>query len=239
MGFVAPATGSGRRLLPASLDRTCAPSPELREPIWDGGRIVFAIEDRGSIHVYAVSPDDGDPQLLVGEEHNLHGYDAAADRVAYSASTATTLAELHVDGNRLTEVGSAFASGRELVEPERFTAVSEDGSEVDAWMVLPAGFANGTRYPLLLSIHGGPFAQYSTGFFDEFQIAAGAGYAVVYANPRGSSGYSEEWGRAIRSTDGGLGWGTVDYADLMAVTDEALRQFDFVDPERLGVLGGA
>ena len=239
IAVVDAANGSGRRVLTQSLDRTCDPYPELREPIWDGGRIVFAIEDRGSIHLYAVSPGRGDPELLVGEEQNLHGYDAAAGRVAYSGSTATALAELHVDGTRLSEVGSAFAAGRELVGPERFTAVSEDGSEVDAWVVRPAGFEEGVRYPLLLSIHGGPFAQYSTGFFDEFQIAAAGGYAVVYSNPRGSSGYSEAWGRAIRGADGGPGWGSVDYADLMAVTDEALRRFDFVDPERLGVLGGS
>ena len=54
----------------------------------------------------------------------------------------------------------------------------------------PAGFEEGKRYPVLLSIHGGPFTQYWTGFFDEFQVYAGGGYAVLFANPRGSSGYS-------------------------------------------------
>ena len=93
---------------------------------------------------------------------------------------------------------------------------------------------------MLLNIHGGPFTQYGNHFFDEFQVYAGAGYAVVYSNPRGSSGYSEEWGRAIRGpSDGGPGWGTVDYEDVMAVMDEALRRFDFLDPERTGVLGGS
>jgi dipeptidyl aminopeptidase/acylaminoacyl peptidase len=239
LAVVDAATGAGRRILTGSLDRTCDPYPELREPIWDGSRIVFSIEDRGSIHLYAVSPG-GDPELLVGEEQNLHGYDAAAGRVAFSASTATTLAELHVDGSRLTDVGAAFTAGRELGTPERFTAVAPDGAEVDAWIIRPAGREPGRRCPLLLNIHGGPFTQYSTGFFDEFQVYAGGGYAVLYANPRGSSGYSEEWGRAIRGPgEAGPGWGSVDYADLMAVTDEALRRFDFVDPDRLGVMGGS
>ena len=76
--------------------------------------------------------------------------------------------------------------------------------------------------------------------FDEFQSYARAGYVVVYSNPRGSSGYSEEWGRAIRGpVDGGLGWGSRDYDDLMAVVDTALQQFDFIDPDRLGVMGGS
>ena len=141
---------------------------------------------------------------------------------------------------QVTEVGRAFTEGRELVTPERFTAVSADGSEVDAWIARPAGFEEGKRYPVLLNIHGGPFTQYGNGFFDETQVYAGGGYAVVYSNPRGSSGYSEEWGRAIMGPgELGPGWGTVDYQDLMAVADEALKRFDFCDPDRMGVLGGS
>ena len=235
------ATGADRRVLTASLDRTCDPYPELRDPIWVDGRIVFAIEDRGSIHLYAVSPEGGDPELLLGEEQSLSGYDAVGGRLAYAASKAPALPELYVDGRRLTDLGAGFAAGRELVTPERFTAISADGSEVEAWLVRPAGWEEGTQYPMLLNIHGGPFTQYSVGFFDEFQVWAGGGYAVVYANPRGSSGYSEEWGRAIRGPgeELGPGWGTVDYEDVMAVTDEAVRRFSFVDKDRLGVLGGS
>ena len=107
----------------------------------------------------------------------------------------------------------------------------------------PAGAEPGHRYPTLLHIHGGPFTQYGNRLFDEFQLAAGAGFAVLYANPRGSSGYSEAWGRAIlwpeRTDDPGSGWGGVDYDDLMAVVDEACRRFDFIDADRVGVLGGS
>jgi dipeptidyl aminopeptidase/acylaminoacyl peptidase len=94
---------------------------------------------------------------------------------------------------------------------------------------------------VLFTIHGGPFAQYETGFFDEVQVYARAGYCVLYSNPRGGSGYSEEWGRAIRGPgDGaGPGWGTVDYEDVMGVVDSALERFPFLDADRLGVLGGS
>ena len=73
------------------------------------------------------------------------------------------------------------------------------------------------------------------------QVYSGAGYAVLYSNPRGGSGYSEAWGRAIRGPldGGGSGWGGVDYEDLMGVVDTALEKFDFIDPDRLGVLGGS
>src|SRR5439155_22573889 len=127
--------------------------------------------------------------------------------------------------------------------PERFVATSTDRTEVEAWVMQPVGLEAGARYPTLVNIHGGPFTQYGNRFFDEFQLQAGAGYAVVYCNPRGSSGYSEAWGRAIRwpecAEDPGGGWGTVDYDDIMAVVDEAVRRFDFVDGDRLGVLGGS
>jgi dipeptidyl aminopeptidase/acylaminoacyl peptidase len=234
--------GSNRRILTSSLDRTCDPYPELREPIWDGDSVVFSVEDRGDLHVYrAASDGGGEPERLVDGELVVNGYDAAAGRVAYTASTAPGLAELFVDGRQLTDVGAAFAGGRTLVAPERFTATSPDGSEVDAWILRPAGFEEGKRYPVLLTIHGGPFTQYGNGFFDEVQVYAGAGYAVVYSNPRGSSGREDDWGRAIRGPGEGLGpgWGTVDYEDLMAVTDAALERFDFCDGERLGVMGGS
>ena len=233
-------TGENRRILTASLDRNCDPYPDLREPIWDGSSIVFGIEDGGDLHVYRVSPDGGEPELVHGGEIVLSGFDARDGVVARTGSTAPNLSELYVGEKQLTDVGRPFAEGRELVAPERFTAISEDGSEVDAWIARPAGFEEGKRYPVLLNIHGGPFTQYGSGFFDETQVYAGGGYAVIYSNPRGSSGYSEDWGRAIMGPgELGPGWGSVDYQDLMAVADEAVKQFDFCDPDRMGVLGGS
>ena len=240
IAVVDAATGETRRILTASLDRQCDPYPELREPIWDGDSIVFAIEDAGNIHVYRVSAAGGTPELVAGGDIVLTGYDFRDGELVRAGTTAPGLGELYADDRQLTSVGRDFGNGRELVEPERFTAVSKDGTEVDGWLVRPAGFEAGKRYPVLVNIHGGPFTQYGNGFFDEFQVYAGGGYAVVYSNPRGSSGYSEEWGRAICGPgELGPGWGTVDYEDVMAVTDEALSRFDFLDEERLGVMGGS
>ncbi len=239
---VIPVRGGEQRLLTESLDRQCTPYPGIREPIWDGGRIVFGVEDGGNIHVYRVAVDGSEaPEPLLGGELVVGGYDFVGGTLVHTALRPTSLSELYAGETQLTEVGKGFAEGRDLTAAERFTAVSEDGTEVDAWIVRPSGFEEGKTYPTLLSIHGGPFTQYITGFFDEFQVFAGAGYAVVYANPRGSSGYSEDWGRAIRGpSDGqGPGWGTRDYEDLMAALDTAIERFDFVDPDRLGVLGGS
>jgi dipeptidyl aminopeptidase/acylaminoacyl peptidase len=234
------ATGE-RRVLSESLDRNCAPFPIAREPIWQGDDLLFLAEDAGNTPLYRVQADgSGKPELVLEGEHTLTGYDAAAGVIADARTTPTELTELFVGDRELTDVGAAFTSSRELVAPERFTATSADGSEVEAWIIRPAGFTPGERYPTLLNIHGGPFAQYGNRFFDEFQVYAGAGYAVLYSNPRGSSGYAEAWGRAIRGpVSEGPGWGTVDYEDLMAVVDEAERRFAFVDPERIGVMGGS
>ena len=238
---VLDAATAERRVLTASLDRNCAPYPQIREPVWDGDSLLFGLEDQGNTHLYRVRADGaGAPEPVVGGELWVTGYDCIGGQVVHTATTATRPAELYCGERRLTEVTVPFTEHVQLAEPERFTAVSADGSDVEAWVIRPAGFEPGRRFPVLLNIHGGPFTQYGNKFFDEFQVYASAGYVVLYSNPRGSSGYSEQWGRAIRGpVDEGPGWGTVDYEDLIAVVDEALRRFDFCDPDRLGVLGGS
>lgn len=232
-----------RRVLTESLDRNCAPFRMGRGPLWmPGDRLLFGVEDAGNTHLYTVPADgSGEPEAVVDGDLRVAGYDAADETVTHIVTTPTTLPEVFCGERRLTDHGVAFAEERDLVAPERFTATAPDGAEVEAWVMRPAGFEEGRRYPVLLNIHGGPFTQYGNGFFDEFQVYTEAGYVVLYANPRGSSGYSEAWGRAIRgpAADAGPGWGTRDYDDLMAVVDEALERFDFCDPERRGVLGGS
>ena len=98
----------------------------------------------------------------------------------------------------------------------------------------PHGFRADAAWPALLNIHGGPHAQYGHGFFDEFQVYAGAGYGVIYANPRGSQGYGEAFTRAVIGD-----WGGGDFADVMAGLDHALARHAWIDPARLGVMGGS
>jgi len=248
VGVLDPA-GGDVRILTTELDRNCAPYPASRGPVWNGDDLLFMAEDSGNTHLYRVAADgSGKPELIVGGERNVGMFDAAGDVLAYTVTTPTAPPELFIRTNgverQVTDVGGEIRSTVALVEPERFTATSPDGSEVEAWFMRPVNAQRGRRYPTLLNIHGGPFTQYGNRLFDEFQLQAAAGYAVLYANPRGSSGYSEAWGRAIRGRtapdDPGSGWGGVDYEDLMAVVDEAVRRFgDVVDAERLGVLGGS
>ena len=182
-------------------------------------------------------------------DRSVTGFDVSREVLALSIGTPTMPAEIFAIDRaagaerRLTFVTDAFTSTTALVGPERLMVPSTDGATVEAWVMRPVGFETGVRYPALLNIHGGPFSGYGSTFFDEFQYQAGAGFVVIYANPRGSDGYGQSWGDAVRgpkcAEDPGRGWGGVDFDDVMAVVDEAMRRYDFIDGDRLGVLGGS
>jgi len=141
---------------------------------------------------------------------------------------------LHRAGERrLTDLNAESLAERAVSLPEPFAVRTRDGTELDAWLVKPVGFEPGKRYPAILTIHGGPRTVYGDVFFHEVQTLAGAGYALVYTNPRGSSGRGNEF------ADLRAKYGTVDYDDLMATVDEALRRYPFLDAERMGVMGGS
>jgi dipeptidyl aminopeptidase/acylaminoacyl peptidase len=223
------------KILTKHLDRNCSPFMASREPMWlSDDRILFAVEDHGN-NTLLTTDLNGKTKVVLEGDFRLHGYDGTS---VHARSTPTTLPEIYAGEKRLTNFSKSFKA--KLVAPKRFIAISEDGSEVEAWVMRPANAQKGKKYPVLLNIHGGPFTQYGNVFFDEFQVYAGAGYAVVYCNPRGSSGYSEAWGAAINGPKlGGSGWGTVDYEDVMAVFETAVKKFDFIDGKRAGVIGGS
>ncbi len=128
----------------------------------------------------------------------------------------------------------SFSNTVSLIEPEEITFKSFDGTNIQGWLMKPAGWREGVRYPLILSIHGGPHGMYGYSFNSTFQAYAARGYAVLYINPRGSSGYGQ------RFSDGTLReWGGGDYRDLMVGVDESLRRFAWIDAERMGVTGGS
>ena len=235
-------------VLTAALDRQCAPMPGARQPVWDGDDLVLSWEDAGNVHVGRVPATGGDVATVVGGELWVTGHDLAGGTLAFTAATATALPELFVldrDGTRrrLTTAGDAFHAAVPPRAPEHFTVGSPAGDgEIDAWLMRPAEPA-GERTPVLLSIHGGPMTQYGNSWFDEFQMWTGAGYAVVYCNPHGSTGGTEAWARAIRAPEAeewpGTGWGGVDADDVLAVLDAALAANPDLDPDRVGVLGGS
>jgi len=160
--------------------------------------------------------------------------------VAYTAAGPDRLADVAVvplrggTPKRLTDLSGDLLAQRELGKLEEFwVPSSHDGLRVQAWTITPPGFDPAKKYPLLLEIHGGPFAAYGPTFAAELQLYAAAGYVVVYVNPRGSTGYGKAFGNAIHHAYPGH-----DYDDLMSAVDAVIAR-GFVDPSRLFVTGGS
>lgn len=242
--FTVPVEGGKPTCLTMDLDRTCAPFFASIGPQWsaDGGWIMFAADDQGDITVYRVRAAGGAmPERIIAGTRQVTGISATRDGsvLAFTATDPVSPAEVFLcqadgsDERQLTDLNRAWTAEVALSRPERFR-YERAGCQLDGWIVKPFGFEPGQRYPVLLNIHGGPHTQYGHNFFDEFQIYAGAGYVVIYTNPRGSQGYGEGFTRAVIGD-----WGGGDFADVMAGMDEALRRYPFIDPERLGVLGGS
>ncbi len=221
----------GLECLTADLDRSSVSLSAGPASIrWAEERAVIGLEDSGRFGILTVD-EEGEVSRIVSGDLVVTGFDAAGGIAVFTATTTTSPGELYLvadDERQLTELNN---ESPKLISPEHFR-VDSDGNEIDVWVYLPEG---NDRVPLLLNVHGGPASQYGYGFFDEFQVYAGAGYGVVACNPRGSSGRGETFVNAVK----GDGWGVVDLADIRAAVQGALERYDRLDPERLGVMGGS
>ena len=215
-----------------------------------GDEVLVADQRRGAVVLLAlpVASTDGAPgagRVLGDSPAVVLGLDAAATdptSVVVSAAAADSNGDvMTVDMrsgalSRLTDLsGDLRATGR-LVTPREITATAPDGYPVHGWVALPDASRHGRGpHPVVLMIHGGPYAQYTHAVFDEVQVLTEAGYAVVYGNPRGSAGYGAAHGTAIQRA-----FGTVDTDDVLALLDRALDDPDLaLDRDRTGVMGGS
>jgi dipeptidyl aminopeptidase/acylaminoacyl peptidase len=199
------------------------------------GGVLFPNENRGAVELLLVPYEGGDPRVLFEGPRQVVGAASGGDAVVATAVDPTSWGDLVVrtasgTERKLTDWSASFGSTVDVRPQEEITATAPDGYPVHGWVVRPAGEG---PFPVLLMIHGGPNTQYGWKLFDEAQVYAGAGYAVVMGNPRGSSGYGQEHGRAILGNVG-----EVSAADLLALLDAALKSDD-LDPNRVGVLGGS
>jgi dipeptidyl aminopeptidase/acylaminoacyl peptidase len=179
----------------------------------------------------------GAVEQLTHGSRNLGGFtfSQSYDRMAYTASGPAHPAEAFAgrpDGSgekRLSAFNDPWMSEVDAAGAERIHFPSKDGTQVEGWIMLPHG---GTSpYPLVLAVHGGPHGAYGSAWDYEFQWLAANGYAVLYTNPRGSTGYGEKF---LWATWGG--WGKLDYEDVMAGVDYALAHYP-VNPKRMAVTG--
>ncbi len=199
---------------------------------WDKEGIYYAQADGGSAHLYRVKPGT-DPHLVVGGERSVEGYDVAEGKVAFVSMDASHLEELYVEGKErpLTSFNSAVYKEVRVLASQKFTFKASDGEQVEGWVVLPE--KSRKRIPAVLYVHGGPKTAFGNSFMHEFQSFAGAGYAVIYMNPRGSDGYSEKFAD-IRGK-----YGTRDFDDLMEGLDFALKRYPRIDGSNVAIAGGS
>lgn len=234
-----------------------------RRPVWspDGRYLFLLASDHGTTHLHAVDAATGKVSQLTTGDWVIFDWsaDAACRNFAFALARPDSpgdiyvgrlpeavsptrwptapagLADLDVISRQpVTRTNAELLKSRLVSRPERFTFSAKGGPLVDGWVIRPAPFREGGKYPAVLAIHGGPMAMYASAFFFEFQLLASKGIGVIYCNPRGSQGYGEEFCAAIEKE-----WGTADYADLMACVDAAVKTFPWIDPERLGVTGGS
>ncbi len=240
--YMANRDGSEARQVAAGLDRSVgglAWSPDSR-------RLYFFYDDHGNTKIAHVEPGSDEVHVVA---HDMGGSGSAygggsfsvgpGGTIVFTHSTPTVLSEVAVvrDGAEaqvLTSVNDDVFGHRTLGEVEEIRwASSHDGREIQGWIVKPPGFDPARRYPLILEIHGGPFANYGDRFDVEKQAMAAAGYVVFYPNPRGSTSYGEEFGNLIHHAYPGN-----DFHDLDSGVD-AVIALGYVDPDQLYITGGS
>jgi dipeptidyl aminopeptidase/acylaminoacyl peptidase len=207
-----------------------------------GRALYFETGVRGEQHLFRVDAADGSLKQVTKGARAVRLFDISdgARRMVYAANDFKHLDDLYtadLDGSnerKLTNLNARLWPQLQLADVERFTYKGADGWDVDGFMVKPVGWQEGKKYPLILSVHGGPAGQYGVDWFHEFQVYAARGWAVFYCNPRGSTGYGQKFERGIESE-----WGGKDYVDIMNGLQAALEKYPWVDRERLGVTGGS
>jgi len=207
----------------------------------DNHSFYFQVTDHGNAAIYYGNVD-GEIYPAIHDDQYVYGFslDAQNDQAIAAISTTTNPGDLFYvnlktgDKEQLTSINEDFLKTKTLAVPESIEFEGAEGWKVNGWIMRPVGYEAGKKYPLILEIHGGPHAMYGNTYFNEFQILAAQGFAVLYTNPRGSHGYGQKFVDAVRGDYGGN-----DYADLMAAVDYALEHYDFIDQDRLGVTGGS
>ena len=243
--YVMNADGSGVTELAADFDRSFGPLA------WhpNGRSVISQVENAGVIDLVSVSMN-GEVETLVtnvggtsiGRPYAAGSFSISNTRrpiFAYTAGSPDRPSEIAVMGRGvedrvLTDLNSDVLDHLDMATIEEFQVPSRhDGLEIEAWVALPPGFVADGSYPMILEIHGGPFAMYGPYFSSEIQRFAAEGYVTVYVNPRGSTGYGGDFAMAIDKAYPGY-----DYEDLMSVVDDLIAR-DYVSADRLFVTGGS
>jgi len=225
--------GSNSRVLTAGLDRT----PQEMRWASDGSGVYFTAEDRGTRNLHFVSLRGEIRQVTQGNQLlHVTGISSTGQAVGtltsyYKPADVVAFDLRKPEPKQLTFVNDGMLQDVKLGEVEEIWYSSADSLRIQGWIIKPPGFDPKRKYPLMLSIHGGPHGMYGVGFNFGWQNHAAEGYVVLYTNPRGSSGYGSAFGNAIK-----YAYPSKDYDDLMRGVDELIAR-GYIDTRNLFVYG--
>jgi dipeptidyl aminopeptidase/acylaminoacyl peptidase len=233
--WVVPSTGgAGRRLAP-SLDR------RANGVAWapDQPTLYFTVQDHGSTALYRISAGGQGLEPVITASGNMTGFTVGSDQtVAYDFQTPTSPPEVYVRkgsaSRQLTHLNAELLGARRVSPAEAFEFASFDGVRVQGFLTPPLDREAGRKYPLIVAIHGGPHNQQGPGFVHQSQVYAGAGYAVLMVNYRGSSGYGQAFSDGTVNDQNGN-----EFKDVIAGLDYILSKTPWLDPDRVGIEGGS
>ncbi len=231
--YVVGIDGSNPRLLTGNFDR----SPNDLTWAKDGSGIYFTTEDKGTRNVHFASVKGEVRQVTQGNHllslSSMHNGAAVGTLTSYHKPSDVVTFNLARPGEirQLTWVNDDVLGDLKLGEVEEIWYTSLDDYKIQGWIIKPPDFDPKKKYPLMLTIHGGPHAMYGVGFNFGWQEHTANGYVVLYTNPRGSTGYGSAFGNAIK-----FAYPSKDYDDLMKGVDETIAK-GYVDTRNMFVYG--
>jgi len=219
--------------------RVSSPNPN---PDWsaDGKMLYFTSTFNGVASLYCVNINGSEVKAIIGDiNHSIEAWSIAeTGTIAYTTLGTTDPIELWLkangDSKQLTNLNKRWSDKLFLCDHERFEFKSSAGHMVEGWLMRPPQFDQEKKYPMIVEIHGGPRGAYGYSLMHEFQVLASQGWVIMYINPYGSGGYYEDFQAGLPGR-----YGEQDYADIMESVDHVLKNYDFIDVEKLGVTGGS
>jgi len=227
--------GSNPRLISGDFDKNAS----IIKWAEDNSGIYINVREEGTQNLYFISVKGNTKQVTKGEHYmsvtsiSKTGIAAGILTDSYSPGEVALVSLQKPAVETLTSVNDDVLS---TVTPGRVEEIwykSDDGLDIQGWTIKPPDFDPSKKYPLILSIHGGPHGMYGVGFNFRWQIHAAEGYVVLYTNPRGSAGYGSEFGNLIKND-----YPNKDFDDLMKGVDAVIAR-GYIDEEKLFVYGGS
>jgi dipeptidyl aminopeptidase/acylaminoacyl peptidase len=234
--YIVPSSGGRARCLTRSFDR------RVEQASWDASSryIYFTAGNSGNVFLYRVSVESGLIETIIGTQGKVIEYSIGDEgrKISYVHTDTTHPGDVFVydlEGDNISRITNIreMLSDKCILQPAKtFWYESFDGLQVQGWIIKPADFNEASKYPLILVIHGGPHNMFGYEFEERMQLLAANGYGVLFINPRGSSGYGQEFSNGCVKA-----WGEGDYQDLMYGVDVAIENNPWIDGARLGVTG--